>query len=120
GLLSAEQTASLLAQRDDDLRRRVSKSRISAAETPQPENVSNDTSAMALAGAAEPDEAASWRAASDLRREVNRLIAVIAARTGKPHGALHAQLRSAVPGPASASAPASVLEARREHLMRQL
>ncbi|MDQ2958484.1 MAG: restriction endonuclease subunit R, partial [Actinomycetota bacterium] len=62
----------------------------------------------------------SWRAAAELRREINRLVAVLAARTGTPHGALHAKLRAAVPGPASASASAELLEARREHLMAMM
>ena len=62
----------------------------------------------------------SWRAAADLRREVNRLVSVLAARTGTPHAALHAQLRTAVPGPASASAPVQVLEARRSYLMARM
>jgi hypothetical protein len=51
---------------------------------------------------------------------VNRLISVLAARTGHPHATLHAQLRAAIPGPASASASLELLEARREHLMKQL
>jgi hypothetical protein len=45
---------------------------------------------------------------------------VLAARQDRPHGQVHAELRRAVPGPASASAPADVLERRRDHLMQQL
>jgi predicted nucleic acid-binding Zn ribbon protein len=55
-----------------------------------------------------------------LRREVNRLVGVLAARTGAPHGRLHAELRRAVPGPASAAADAQLLERRRDHLMELL
>jgi hypothetical protein len=51
---------------------------------------------------------------------VNRLVAVLAARTGAPHGQIHAELRRAVPGPASAAAAADVLERRRDHLMERL
>ncbi|MDT4930933.1 MAG: hypothetical protein QOF92_3800, partial [Pseudonocardiales bacterium] len=65
-------------------------------------------------------EAAAWRAGAELRREVNRLVGVLAARTGTPHGQIHAQLRRAVPGPASAAASAGVLEQRRDHLMELL
>ena len=64
--------------------------------------------------------AGGWRAAAELRREVNRLVSVLAARTGTPHGSLHAKLRAAVPGPPSASASVELLEARREHLMALL
>ena len=108
GLLSAEQTAALLARRDSELRRRVTQSRgVPIAEPEQP---------------AAPDGPAvsNWRAAAGLRREVNRLVSVLAARTGTPHAALHAQLRTAVPGPASASAPVEVLEARRSYLMERM
>ncbi len=95
GLLSAEQTAMLLAQRDATAR-----SRAKCAAT-------DDASA----------EVATWRAAAELRREVNRLVSVVAARAGQPHAQIHAQVRRAVPGPPSASASAELLEQRRDHLM---
>ena len=47
-------------------------------------------------------------------------VGVLAARSGASHGQLHAQLRRAVPGPASAAADADVLERRRDHLMALL
>ncbi|HEY3715228.1 MAG TPA: DEAD/DEAH box helicase [Jatrophihabitantaceae bacterium] len=95
GLFTPEQTATLLAQRDAVARRRAS----SASDTEE---------APALAG---------WRAAGELRREVNRLVSVVASRSGQPHAQVHAQLRQAVPGPPSASASAELLERRRDHLM---
>ncbi|WP_420121494.1 DEAD/DEAH box helicase [Nakamurella sp.] len=100
GLLTPEQTAALLATRDSDLRRRVA----SMARDP-------------LADAAEREAAAGWRAAADLRREVNQLVARVAARTGKPHATVHSQVRRAVPGPASAAAGPDLLSARRDHLL---
>jgi hypothetical protein len=60
---------------------------------------------------------ASWRQAGELRREVNRLVGVYAARSGASHAQVHAEVRRAVPGPASASAPADILEARRDQLL---
>jgi len=98
GILSPEQTAALLARRDSAARKR-------AAGT-------EEVTASA--------EAAAWRAGADLRREVNRLVGVLAARTGAPHAQIHAQLRRVVPGPASAAAGVDVLERRRDHLMEQL
>jgi superfamily II DNA or RNA helicase len=98
GILSPEQTAALLAQRDSAARRRAA-----GTEAPTPSV-----------------EAAAWRAGAELRREVNRLVGVLAARTGTPHGQIHAQLRRAVPGPASAAAGVEVLEQRRDHLMALL
>jgi len=96
GLLSARQTADLLSRRDADLRAR-------------------------LAGVPDHDGAdlpeAAWQRTGALRREVNALVAQVAARTGRPHAAVHASVRVAVPGPASASAGAAVLAARRDHLL---
>jgi hypothetical protein len=102
GLLTPEQTAALLARQDSDLRRRISSVRDTAAEEPR------------------VDDTAGWRAAADLRREVNRLVGQVAARRGMPHAVVHARLRAEVPGPASASASAELLAARRDHLMAML
>ncbi|HST48298.1 DEAD/DEAH box helicase [Jatrophihabitans sp.] len=111
GLLSAEQTAALLAKRDSELRKRATQSRGAAAPEPDQTDQPADAGGAAVS---------SWRAAADLRREVNRLVSVLAARTSTPHAALHAQLRTAVPGPASASASVEVLEARRSYLMARM
>jgi superfamily II DNA or RNA helicase len=110
GLLSAEQTAALLARRDEELRKRATGAR------------RVDVAADTEAGTDQPGvpAAGSWRAAADLRREVNRLVSVLAARTSTSHAALHAQLRAAVPGPASASASLEVLEGRRAYLMAKM
>ena len=105
GLLSAEQTAALLARRDTEHRKRASSTRVDESATP-----------------AEPDadlEARSWRAAGDLRREINSLVGQLAARTGAPHGVVHGRVRKAVPGPPSAAAPVEVLTARRDWLLQQ-
>jgi hypothetical protein len=95
GILSPEQMAQVLARRDEHARKRAS-----SAETAPPSA-----------------EAAAWRAGAQLRREVNRLVGIIAARQGVPHAQLHALLRRAVPGPASAAASAEILEQRRDHLL---
>lgn len=111
GLLTAEQTAAVLARRDSDLRRRVDTAarhhfaggdRI-AGDEPSAEGLS--------------DTHAGWRAAAELRREVNQLVGRVAARTGSPHAQVHSQIRRAVPGPPSAAAAADVLERRRDHLL---
>ncbi len=98
GLLTPEQTAALLATRDSALRRRVDAAGRHVVDHP--------------AGGAD-----GWRAAAGLRREVNQLVGRVAARTGAPHATVHGQLRRAVPGPASASASAELLEQRRDHLL---
>jgi superfamily II DNA or RNA helicase len=116
GLLTAEQTAALLAQRDGELRKRASRSRQAGLFDDEPTEIETEPAGSGGAAGAR----AGWRAAAELRREVNRLVAVLAARTGTPHGQLHARLRAAVPGPPSSAAPVELLEARREHLMALL
>ena len=107
GLLSAEQTAALLSRRDADHRRRASSTRVDEVAT--------------VAELEQAELAArSWRAAGDLRREINSLVGSLAARTGAPHGVVHARLRKAVPGPPSAAAPVEVLSARRDWLLEQI
>jgi superfamily II DNA or RNA helicase len=126
GLLSLEQTAQLLARRDGELRNRANRARRGSDQpdlfgsSEGPADGSLDSSLAGTSATADggpTDAAAGWRAAGDLRREINRMVAVVAARTGRPHGAVHAQIRAAVPGPASASASIELLAARREHLM---
>ena len=108
GLLTPEQTASLLMRRDADHRRRASATLLDEATQ---DTGADDETARA--------DALSWRAAGELRREINSLVGQLAARTGSPHGVVHARLRKAVPGPPSAAAPVEVLAARRDWLLEQ-
>ena len=105
GLLSPEQTADLLARRDVELRRRVA----SAA-------LSDPDGGRGSVGGHETDTS-GWRATAELRREVNQLVAQVAARTGLPHAKVHTQVRRAIPGPPSAAAAAEILRRRRDHLL---
>ena len=68
----------------------------------------------------ENDTGGSWRDAAELRREINRLVSRVAARSSQPHAVIHTQLRQSVPGPPSASASVDVLRARRERLRTML
>jgi hypothetical protein len=68
----------------------------------------------------EDDAGRSWRDAAELRREINRLVNRVAARTSQPQAVVHTQLRQSVPGPPSASASVDVLRARRERLRTML
>ena len=111
GLLTPEQTASLLARRDEELRLRIAQ-RIHDDDTGELPVVEDHPD--------EDDAGRSWRDAAELRREVNRLVARVAAKTSRPHGVVHTELRKAVPGPPSASASVEVLRARRERLRTML
>jgi superfamily II DNA or RNA helicase len=111
GLLTPEQTAALLARRDHQLHKRLKAARASQSE---------DLFGGGDAGAdAEPD-AVSWEDAGELRREVNALVARVAAATGMPHAMVHAQVRNSVPGPPSSAATSELLARRRDHLMERV
>jgi superfamily II DNA or RNA helicase len=100
GLLTPEQTAALLARRDQELHKRL---RAARAEEPDADG-----------------SEVSWRDAGALRREVNALVARVAAASGMPHAVVHAQVRQAVPGPASSAATADLLARRRDHLLERV
>lgn len=128
GMLTPEQTAALLSQRDDEHRRAAA---AAAVQDDLFGGLGDDDGGLGGRGAAggsdstagrfEPDEGqAGWRAAAELRREVNQLVARVASRSGEPHARVHVALRKAVPGPASASASVEVLEKRRDFLLAQL
>ncbi|WP_369140667.1 DEAD/DEAH box helicase [Modestobacter versicolor] len=111
GLLTAAQTAELLSRRDDELRIRVAASH----------RRGDDDGAMLVEDHPEEDVAGNgWRDVAELRREINRLVNRIAAKTSTPQAVVHTQLRQSVPGPPSASAPVQVLRARRERLRTML
>ncbi len=107
GLLTPEQTAELLSKRDDELRLRIAASH--RADTDEFMVVEDH-----------PEESNGWRDAADLRREINRLVSRVSAKTSTPHAVVHTQLRQSVPGPPSASASVDVLRMRRERLRTML
>jgi superfamily II DNA or RNA helicase len=100
GLLSAEQTASLLKSREAEVKKRAGVKREVPARP--------DTSHLV------------HEQSSALRREINRLVGRIARQTGQPHAQLHARLRRTVPGPPSASASIGILQQRRDKLKEEL
>jgi superfamily II DNA or RNA helicase len=111
GLLTPAQTAELLAKRDEELRLRI------AAR-----HHDDDTGELPIVEdhPDEDDAGRSWRDAAELRREINRLVSRVSAKTSTPHAVVHTQLRQSVPGPPSASASVDVLRARRERLRTML
>lgn len=98
GLLDPGQMATLLKQRESEHRRRITEVR------------TEDDLSPAQVQAAHKQAAA-------LRREINSLVASASMRSNRPHAQIHAAVRRAVPGPASASAPLDVLEQRRDYLL---
>jgi superfamily II DNA or RNA helicase len=109
GLLTPEQTAELLAKRDDELRLRIAAS-----------HKHDDGDVMLVEDHPDEHETNGWRDAAELRREINRLVSRVSAKTSTPHAVVHTQLRQSVPGPPSASASVDVLRMRRERLRTML
>jgi superfamily II DNA or RNA helicase len=108
GLLTPAQTAELLSKRDDELRVRIARR-------------ADDEDFMVVEDHPDENDAGrSWRDAAELRREINRLVNRVAAKTSSPQAVVHTQLRQHVPGPPSASASVDVLRARRERLRTML
>jgi superfamily II DNA or RNA helicase len=105
GLLSPEQTATLLSRRDAEHRRRAL-----AAGADRPDRPPSSPTAGPQ----------SWDSLARLRREVNALVGQVAARSGCGFATVHGRLRAAVPGPPSAAAGAEVLARRRDHLISLL
>jgi hypothetical protein len=112
GLLTPAQTAELLAKRDDELRIRIAATHRRGDD--------DDDEANHVEELPEVETGGSWRDAAELRREINRLVSRVSAKTSTPHAVVHTQLRQSVPGPPSASASVDVLRARRERLRTML
>ncbi|MGV1037566.1 MAG: DEAD/DEAH box helicase [Candidatus Nanopelagicales bacterium] len=98
GLLDAEQTAVLLASRDNEAKKRASTASREVADQT-------------------PNAPQGWRDAKDTRVAINQLVRKLASQTATPHSEIHIELRRAVPGPASASASLDTLVARYEYLL---
>ena len=98
GLLDPSQMATMLKQREADARRRIAETRSETDLSPG-------------------QVQAAHKQVAALRKEINTLVARLAARTGRGHGQIHAAARRHVPGPPSASATRDVLERRRDYLM---
>jgi hypothetical protein len=96
GLLTAEQTAALLARRDEVHRRR--------ARQDESFGRRQDT---------------AWQSVAGLKKEIHEMVGQLAARKKITHAAVHAQVRKAVPSD-SKSPSEEVLAARRDWLMEQL
>ncbi|GAB2499525.1 Type III restriction enzyme, res subunit [Corynebacterium atrinae] len=106
GLLDAEQMKALLRKRQEeqlDAREAAAKANDEARLSPG-------------------NQAAASRVASEeipqLRKELNALVSITATRTGRPHGAVHTEVRSACGGPPTALCSAEQLRDRIAYLRK--
>jgi superfamily II DNA or RNA helicase len=100
GLLSPEQTASLLARRDLELRRRVAAARPAVDDEP------------------DESELAGYAKAAAARRRLSAMVSAYALAHGRPHGWVHAELRRRTGGPPAAQATLAQIEERIAALQR--
>lgn len=117
GLLDAEQMRQLLRHRQaEQLKEQEKKHRQQPESTP----AAADTPAGGAAAAAAGGGAAS--AASQqipaLRKELNALVSMTSSRTGRPHGAIHNEVRKQCGGPPTALCSAQQLKDRIAYLRR--
>ncbi len=112
GLLDAEQVRDLLRRRQSEqLADR------SAAAAAGPAGGAAPAAAPTAGGTGQDGAPADTRAAlTELRRELNALVALNHHRTGRPHGVIHGELRRVCGGPPTALASADQLRARIAHL----
>ena len=74
--------------------------RAAAARSPQSHRADDGDFMLVEDHPDEDDAGRSWRDAAELRREINRLVSRVAARTSQPHAVVHTQLRAVGARPA--------------------
>jgi superfamily II DNA or RNA helicase len=109
GLLTPQQTATVLAKRDDEIRRKTASSRSTGRRAGSDEDRKREAS-----------DTAPWEELVQLRRDVNAAVAAVASATGEPHASVHIWARSKVSGPVSSGADADVLRKRLSALRGRL
>lgn len=110
GLLDAEQMRALLKRRQTE--------QLNAREAEEKKRREEEEARRKSEG----NQAAAARVASEeipqLRKELNALVAINASRTGRPHGAVHIEVRQACGGPPTALCSAEQLRERINYLRK--
>ncbi|KAA8745065.1 DEAD/DEAH box helicase [Corynebacterium tuscaniense] len=116
GLLDAEQVKTLLRKRQADQldvreaeQKAQQKAAQEAAEKARPGHAGTSISERPSSGVASEDIPA-------LRQELNTRVSIVASRTGRPHGAIHTEVRKACGGPPTALCSADQLRKRIAYL----
>lgn len=120
GLLDADQMRQLLAQRQEEQLKAASQREKERALTDEGTSQSDSNSGVTkIEGAAfpRPNRIASEELPK-LRKELNTLVSMTAARTGRPHGQIHNEVRRKCGGPPTALCSAEQLRDRIDYLRR--
>jgi len=104
GLLLPDQVRTLLASRQA--------AQLQSAQLQSAQLQSAQLQAATPPPVAAPREASAYERSQALRKELSGLVGAMHHRTGKPHGVIHAELRTACGGPATAQATAAQLQER--------
>lgn len=119
GLLDAEQVRTLLAKRQSDqLDARDAEERARRAEE-RKQKERAEMLGSTLSATSAPHAPQSTTAADEipeLRKELNARVAIVAGKTGRPHGAIHTEVRKACGGPPTALCNAQQLRERIAYL----
>ena len=118
GLLDAEQVKTLLRKRQSeqlDAREAEEKAR-KAAEKAAAEQAKLHGEQVAPAPFATETSSVASDEIPELRKELNARVAIVAGKTGRPHGAIHTEARAACGGPPTALCNAEQLRQRIEYL----
>lgn len=116
GLLDAEQVKTLLRKRQADqldVREAEQKAQQKAAQE------AAEKARLGHAGTSISERPSSGVASEDipaLRQELNTRVSIVASRTGRPHGAIHTEVRRACGGPPTALCSADQLRERIAYL----
>lgn len=118
GLLNAEQMRDLLRKRQSD---QVDTRSDGGAEAAGGTGPSGDAPVVpnpagSGGGGSQGEGADTRRRLTEMRRELNALVALNHHRTGRPHGVIHGELRRICGGPPTALATADQLQMRISHL----
>ena len=118
GLLDAEQVKTLLRKRQSE--------QLDAREAEEKARRAEEAAAAKEREARPPAAPASTTSGSGvasedipaLRQELNTRVSIMAARTGRPHGAIHTEVRKACGGPPTALCSADQLRERIKYLQQ--
>ncbi|MCS4535229.1 DEAD/DEAH box helicase [Corynebacterium sp. HS2168-gen11] len=110
GLLDAEQMRELLRKRQEE--------QLNARQRQLQESQKKQQLAHESKGRQEAIDRLASVEIPRLRKELNALVAITAQRTGRPHGAIHTEVRARCGGPPTAMCSAEQLQARIDYLRR--
>lgn len=110
GLLDAEQMRTLLRKRQTE--------QLDAREAAEKERRRKEEAARKAQGTKDAQNRVASQEIPQLRKELNALVSITASRTGRPHGAIHTEVRQKCGGPPTAMCSAEQLRARIDYLRR--